>query len=288
MSSRRQPLTAPCLTRRGRLLVFDLDGTVLTPEKTVTPRFKDAVRRAVSQDVVIALASGRSLLSVQGVMAQLPLGRGTGYAIACNGALLWRSRPEKLLVSDCLEHRDVLILNELGRQLGYACYLLEENRLLTGFPVTPGAGGYRFASLPVVGLPEGWQRAPRRPPKMMFIDTAERIDALPGLIPAHLAEAYHFVRSEPNYYEVMKKGVHKGSALRGLSRLLGIPAEGIIAVGDADNDREMLKFAGMGVAMGNASVAIKSLADWVTDSNENDGAAKVLEFLLDRQWRIGV
>ncbi|WP_413740265.1 Cof-type HAD-IIB family hydrolase [Sodalis sp. RH14] len=263
-----------------RLVVFDLDGTALTPQKKLTPRFKDAVQRAAKLGVTIALASGRSLDSVRNVLRQLPLGDMPGYVIACNGAIIWSQQQRQCIAEECLEHRDVLILSQLGRRLGYACYMLENNQLLTDFPLTSDAGGHLFSQLPVMTLPDGWQNTPRRPPKMMFIEQKEKIDALPILIPADIAGCYHFVRSEPNYYEVMKKGVHKGSACRTLAARLDIPARHIIAVGDEQNDKEMLFFAGVGVAMGNAAPEIKSLADWVTDNNEHDGAAKVLEHFV--------
>ncbi|NDL62123.1 Cof-type HAD-IIB family hydrolase [Acerihabitans arboris] len=263
-----------------RLVIFDLDGTILTPEKKLTPRFKRAVKHAVRLGVVIALASGRSLDSVLDVLRQLPLGDTPGYAIACNGALVWSRRPGRYVAKECLEICDALALSELGRRLGYACYMLENNHLLTDFPIAPDAGGYLFSRLAVARLPDDWWVTPRRPPKMMFIEQKEKIDALPALIPPDIAGRYHFVRSEPNYYEVMKKGVHKGSACRTLAAYLGIPMAQVIAVGDEQNDKEMLLFAGVGVAMGNAAREIKSLADWVTDSNENEGAAKVLEHFI--------
>nr|WP_255556777.1 Cof-type HAD-IIB family hydrolase [Sodalis sp. dw_96] len=267
------------------MVIFDLDGTVLTPEKKLTPRFKNAVKRAVRLGVMIALASGRSLGSVLDVLRQLPLGDAPGYAIACNGAIIWSRQPGQLIASECLEHHDVLLLTELGRRLGFACYLLENNLLLTDFPITPDAGGHLFSRLPVVKLPDGWQGMPRRPPKMMFIEQKEIIDALPSLIPPDIAGQYHFVRSEPNYYEVMKKGVHKGSACRTLAAYLNIPEAAIIAVGDEQNDKEMLLFAGVGVAMGNAAQDIKLLADWVTDNNQNEGAAKVLEYFILKKYQ---
>lgn len=263
-----------------RLVVFDLDGTALTPEKNITPRFKRAVKRAVKLGVMIALASGRSLDSVLDILRQLPLGDTPGYAIAYNGAVIWSRRSGRCIASECLEHQDALLLSALGRRLDYACYVYENNQLLTDFPITTGAGAHRFSQLPVLVLPDGWQGRPCRPPKMMFIEHREKIDALPALIPPDIVERYHFVRSEPHYYEVMKKGVHKGSACRTLAAYLNIPAAYIIAVGDEQNDKEMLLFAGMGVAMGNATQEIKAFADWVTDTNENDGAAKVLEHFI--------
>lgn len=270
-------------TTSYKLVVFDLDGSALTPEKQLTPRFKSAVKRALSQGVQIALASGRSLSSVLELMRQLPLPEKQGFAIACNGALIWSESQGCCIGSELLEHADVLALSALGQQLGYAAYFLENNQLMTAFPVTRGCGGYQYSHLPVVKLADGWQNQPRTSPKMMFIESEENINRLASLVPDSIYHRYHFVRSEPNYYEVMKQGVHKGAACKKLAAYLNIVSDDIIAVGDELNDKEMLLFAGLAVAMGNAVAEIKLIADWTTDSNQQDGAAKVLEYFVIKQ-----
>ena len=78
------------------------------------------------------------------------------------------------------------------------------------------------------------------------------------------------------YYEFTALGVDKGKALTMAMEKLGIKPEECIAFGDAENDISMLKFAGIGVAMGNAQQAVKDIADEITDDNEHDGIAKSL------------
>ena len=80
----------------------------------------------------------------------------------------------------------------------------------------------------------------------------------------------------------MEKGISKGTSLNQLIQILGIEREEVIAMGDSYNDLEMIEFAGLGVAMGNANDDIKAAADYVTDTNMNDGVAKVVEeFILN-------
>ncbi len=122
-----------------------------------------------------------------------------------------------------------------------------------------------------------WNNPQLNAPKMMFIASDNEIDGVQWKIPASLSESYHFFRSEPSYLEVMKKGVNKGAPSRYLSEYLDIPSSQIIAAGNEYNDVEMLKFAGLGVAMGNARLEIQKLADWVTLTNDNEGAAYVIE-----------
>ena len=77
------------------------------------------------------------------------------------------------------------------------------------------------------------------------------------------------------------KDCNKGNAVRDLANMFNISREEIISIGDQQNDFEMIKFAGLGVAMGNAIDEIKNVADYITDTNDNNGVAKVInEFVL--------
>ena len=86
--------------------------------------------------------------------------------------------------------------------------------------------------------------------------------------------------SIPDYIEFVPKGITKNKALENLCKKLNICKNEVIAIGDAENDIQMLKFAGMGIAMGNADEKTKSISDYITDSNNNDGVAKALEKFL--------
>ena len=85
------------------------------------------------------------------------------------------------------------------------------------------------------------------------------------------------MRSKPFFLEFTEAGVTKGTSLNQLIQKLGIKREEVIAMGDSYNDQAMIEFAGLGVAMGNAPDDIKEIANYVTDTNMNDGVAKVVE-----------
>ena len=85
------------------------------------------------------------------------------------------------------------------------------------------------------------------------------------------------MRSKPFFLEFTEVGVDKGTSLHHLIQKLGIQQSEVIAMGDSYNDVAMIEFAGLGVAMGNAPDDIKALANYVTDTNMNDGVAKVVE-----------
>ncbi|MDC9820498.1 Cof-type HAD-IIB family hydrolase [Pectobacterium polonicum] len=261
-----------------KLLAIDLDGTLLTSQKAVTPATCRILQEALEMGIHVALVSGRTLPSVLQVMEQLALIGPRCWAIACNGALIW-SQEKSVMISACvLEHDDILALTQFGRSLNLECYQIEGQQLVASRPVLPDAGALRYCRMPVVSLPSGWESHSRRQtPKMMFIEGRTTIDTLTERISPSLSRRYYFVRSEPNYFEVMQRGVNKGAACQALAAHLAISPEAILAIGDEENDREMLAFAGTGIAMGNAVPKIKAIADWVTTNNDQEGVAIALQ-----------
>ena len=94
-----------------------------------------------------------------------------------------------------------------------------------------------------------------------------------------LAEKFDFIRSERSLFEILPKGVNKGLAIKNLSEYLKVDIKNTVGIGDYDNDVAMLKTAGLGVAVANASPAALAAADVVTVSNEEHAIAKVIEDL---------
>lgn len=170
-----------------------------------------------------------------------------------------------------------LHINDFAASINTLCYFSQDRALYTPYNEGRSYDACKYSTLPIKLSGIDWSDYALSTPKMMFIAEHEDIESIQAKIPLPLKECYHFVRSEPNYLELMNKNDHKGSACQFLSELLNIPSSRIIAVGDEYNDVEMLQFAGLGVAMGNAYQEIKKIADWVTRTNDSDGAAYVTD-----------
>ena len=112
---------------------------------------------------------------------------------------------------------------------------------------------------------------------MFFRNKKNKQTILSSVFAEELCQRFSGVRSQPVIYEAMPLGTTKATALSRLAEILKIDSSEIMAMGDANNDIEMLQFAGLGIAMGNASDYVKSLADAVTASNEEDGVARAIE-----------
>ncbi len=117
--------------------------------------------------------------------------------------------------------------------------------------------------------------------KMMMIDEPALLDSVIPQLPAALTEQYNVVKSAPFFLEVLNKKAHKGAAVKKLAEHLGIDQSEVMAIGDNENDLTMVEYAGIGVAMANATENVRNMADVITASNEEDGVAKVInEYVL--------
>lgn len=112
--------------------------------------------------------------------------------------------------------------------------------------------------------------------KAMILDEKEKLDEAIKNIPKEYFKKYNALRTVSFIFEFMNKDCSKSNALKALCKHLDISPNEVIAFGDGDNDIDMLQFADIGVAMGNASHYVKSKADYITLSNEEDGIADVI------------
>lgn len=117
--------------------------------------------------------------------------------------------------------------------------------------------------------------------KILLTADPSHIDEIDEEILEICGGTFGAIRSTPFYLEITAKGVNKSSALDHICEGLNIAKDNVIAFGDQLNDMEMVRDAGIGVAMGNAHTDLKQVADIVTEDNNNDGIAKVLEGILD-------
>ncbi|WP_128861569.1 HAD-IIB family hydrolase, partial [Streptococcus parasanguinis] len=117
----------------------------------------------------------------------------------------------------------------------------------------------------------------------MYVGDPSAIDAFQAQHEAALEADFNTVRSQNILFEILPKGASKASALQALSQTLGYSRDQVMALGDANNDLEMLRFAGYSVAMGNGNAAVKEIADFITLTNDEDGVAHAIHKLIETE-----
>ena len=269
--------------QRIKMIGLDLDGTLLNTRKELTERSREALRKAIDQGVLVLVATGRPYTGIPEELRNFP---GIRYALTSNGARILDTQTGTVLIEELLRWEDALRALQVMRKYdtlqeiyydgqGYADRTkLEE---IHRYHHNPHMWEYvQKSRIAVSDIMEVIDREKRDMDKVqgLFADMREREQAWQELAKDKRIE---LVGSLKYNIEINAAGVNKGKGLIRLGELLGICREEIMACGDGDNDVEMLREAGFGVAMENAEEEVKRAADYITETNDEDGVAKAIE-----------
>jgi hydroxymethylpyrimidine pyrophosphatase-like HAD family hydrolase len=261
--------------RVAQLIALDIDGTLIDHGQPVSAAARAAVRTAVDRGDHVVLATGRTMTAARPIIAQLGLSE--GYAVCGNGALVLDVAAGKPLHTTTFEPEPVLAAIE--RTLPGATFAGEDigvgNRVTAAFADGLLTGAQTPVSLadlgsaPLVRLAAWWGSR----------TADEVVRAFDGV---ELPGAGHSIDHVEPWMLVVRKGLSKSVALEALRQELGVPAGATFAIGDGRNDVEMLRWAGHGVAMGQAPSEVRAAADEVTGTFGDDGLAAALTRFLAR------
>lgn len=273
-----------------RLIALDLDNTTLDGEGRLTPRCRRAIERALSSGVEVVVASGRSRRSLPQDLLEVG---GLRYAITSNGAAVYDLRTGEAL------HRLVLPQEAVGMLLAAVDPALELQAFVDGQGFASAeylADPSRYGAM----TPVRWEylkrtRSPVPDIRRFIWENRARLDMFDVVLP----EAGHrealirqlretvpgvYVTTSAQYLvEVVHPQCGKRAGVCWLGERLGIPAEQTAAFGDAENDRDMIEYAGLGCAVANAEPQVRAAADWVVPSHREDGVAWAIERILAGQ-----
>ena len=240
-----------------KLIALDMDGTLLRKDKTVSERTKKAIEDARKKGVTVVLATGRPIDGVTKYLEELDMYGENDYVLSYNGGLVLKTKNREAICKIGLTGEDLHYLYEISKELGVninniKINIEDFNKLEKDHSII----------------------------KIMMIDEEEVLQKAIDNLPKEVYDKYTVVRSTPYFLEFLNKEVNKGVGVEMLAKHMGITLDQVITMGDAGNDLHMIECAGMGVAMGNAFEEIKEVANYITDTNENDGVAKAIEHLV--------
>lgn len=297
-------------TQPIQLIALDLDGTVFHDDKTISEATIQAMKDASMNGITVVPATGRPLAGLPDEILALPDCR---YAICCNGAAVYDlkaalSAPpviskdrfnsldtahvvtvcENLLPLDTVlsilscTMKNPAVMNEVfvdGFGYSQSDGFHDPREKYAGAPIYDYVKKTR---VPMENMPEALKEMGASIEKMhiLYPDKESRDESLRELERNPLP-CCCITYSMDNNLEINAATANKGAGLLALASILGIPRAQVMACGDSGNDTAMLKAAGYGVAMGNAPEAVKASADAVTLTNNEDGAAAAIRFVLD-------
>lgn len=272
-----------------KLIASDLDGTLLTDKKELSPETRKALTMAVAQGIYIVPTTGRSFESIPDMIREYP---GIEYLITANGGAVYSAkekkrvyqcilRPESVEAAIAVRKRENLVMEVVVDGIPYA----EEDYVRDPLPYLATEYGAKYIKATRTPVKDILQFATDHADELdsiSFVCSYEDRNRLYTSLEDEIPDIY-VTSSVSNLLEIGHKDAGKGRTLRWLLDRLGISPEEAMAFGDADNDSSMLEAVKYGFAMGNATENCKRSAAYVTGTNEEDGVAKaILKFLQAR------
>lgn len=293
-----------------KLIAIDIDGTLLKNDKTMSPSTIKAIKEVRKKGVKIILATGRPIQGVEKYAEELNINSQEDYGIACSGAFVQCLGTKEVLSESTLSYDDLQFLYGMAQKLKitlnillqkYGLILTPTLNLTTQLEAMLSNLKMKVVDFDTLKDNIVINRAVYINENASFTEHLCNIIkrnnyslTLPKVLngndelvldkdnlPDELFNRFTVLRPSYNTLEILSKNISKGTGVKLIAEKLGIKREEIICIGDSGNDIAMLEYAGLGVAMGNASFHVKDIADYVTLSNEEDGLAYAInKFIL--------
>jgi len=265
-----------------KLIAIDMDGTLLNEKKHIDKAQKEAIHEAIEAGIKIVLCTGRPLYGIFPFYEELELHELDleGYVILNNGCSIHRTHDWELIDSAKMTADDIDYLYKCSEKKEGINFTLVDEKHYFNIGKKPTDelimdANFVFSDITDITLEEA-KSGKYNIVKAMYLGNPKKMAEFHSNYENILKENYSEVLSQPYVYEVLPKGNNKGTGLKALVGKLGIKQEEVMAIGDGNNDVEMLEYANYGVAMGNASELARNAAKYTTDTNENDGVAKAI------------
>lgn len=268
--------------KETKVLVLDIDGTLTNSKKQITENTKKSIIHIMEEGHIVMLASGRPTPGMRKYEKELELEKYGGYLLSFNGAKIINCKTGDIVFQKTLPP---IILPGLYKfadehNCGLMTYLsdniilgtrsdeyVELEAKINGMPIKEVANLLSFVDFEMN--------------KCLMTAPVDKAPAFEEKLNEMYGDIISVYRSEPFFIEIMPKGVDKASSLNRMLAAVGLKRDNVICCGDGFNDMTMIRYAGIGVAMANAQEKVKQAADFITDSNDEDGIVKVIEkFIL--------
>lgn len=265
-----------------KLVAIDLDGTLLNTHKELSEENKQAIQEVKAEGVKVVLCTGRPLKAIAHLLDDLQLRNEGDYAVTYNGGLIQKTDTEEIVSQVTLTKEDAAEIYEMTQSLRLPVNFLDLKHIYE--PPYPEGRPSLYPQHMVYLDPKKVEM--NELPEELAINkivihtkTEYLEEAIPE-IPVSYYDQFSVMKSHPYMLEFMHKEADKGKGLKQLAAFLDIRPEEVMAIGDQENDLEMIQFAGTAVAMGNAVDTIKDQADYVTRTENEHGVAYALDKLV--------
>ncbi|MDF2152248.1 Cof-type HAD-IIB family hydrolase [Vibrio sp. CAU 1672] len=261
-----------------KLIALDMDGTLLNSDKIISDENKAAIAKAREAGITVVLASGRPLEGMQDKLDELGIDSEQDFVLFYNGSMVKNVGTGEIIHQQILDGRAAKLVARKAKELGvYVHAFSQEHGLITTehnpyTNIEANINGLEITEMNFEALSDDHPIV-----KVMMVAEPTQLTKTIATLPTQLRDEFTVVQSAPFFLEFLNPSSNKGVGVAAIAEHLGIQAEQVICMGDAENDHHMLTYAGLGVAMANAMEETKEIADYITDSNDEHGVARAIE-----------
>ena len=289
-----------------KLVAIDLDGTMLNRYGIVTEKTKQVIEQVQKNQIEVIIASGRPIDSIKTIAKEI---KSENYFISGNGAILYDIKKDEILYENTLKKSKVLDIIKICEENSIFYNIYTEKEIISKtlnynvlYYYKENLNKDEENKTHINIVEDIYDYILNRDEKIIKITICDNnqtifnsiIRRLNEIGEIEVLEVSHMSRKtikqgtediaiEYFYTEISAKNVNKWNVLEFLAEKMNVKKEEIIAIGDNINDKEMIEGAGLGIAMQNGAPDVQKIADYVTESNDNDGVAKALETVLLKQ-----
>lgn len=258
-----------------KMITIDLDGTLLRSDGSVSDRTVRTLQAARDKGVVVVIATGRMYQTARPYGERLGLGDSPLLLFA--GGLIETLESKKILFQQVIPREWAQELADLARRRGWQLQTYIDDVLRAARDDEWIRDYERITHSKACICGDDFYHVQGDCNKLLSRGGHDDLVARKALIEKTFPGRFNVLFSAPTFLEIMPQGVDKGEGIRRLGELYGIGTDEIMALGDSQNDLDMLKAAGFPVAMANAAEEVKAAAAYVTASNDDDGVAAAVE-----------
>lgn len=265
-----------------KIIVLDLDGTLTNSKKEVSKNTKDALIDIQERGYKVAIASGRPTSGVTKIAEELNLSKYGGYMLSYNGAKITDCRTGEVVFNKTLPQSSIVDIYNIAKETNVGVISYDTGKVISG----NGVNDYielesRINGLEILETDDfiGYIDYPVN--KCLMAGDHETLEIAKTKLEKKYNGLLSIYYSEPFFLEIMPQNVDKAQSLLTLLNTIGIDSDEMICCGDGFNDISMIEVAGLGVAMENAQDIVKSSADYITLSNDDEGILHVINKFMN-------
>ncbi len=265
---------------RYKVVVVDLDGTLINQDKQLTDVSKSAIEMIKSKGLYFGIATGRPIRSVSNLLKSFGVYEYVDFMVCSNGAEIIDLKTQKIQITYQLSKQDIIDIIEFMKPTGINYCIYDQGKMYTEQinSIVTYLSGLNMLE-PVISKPIDLPVETTN--KVIFTIYPDEIVKLNNHMKTFNSPKYRAFFTQPELFEFVDARISKAIGIEMYVSQKKISMDNVVAFGDADNDREMIMESGLGIAMANARESLKEVADDITSSNEHNGVATYLYRLFN-------